>query len=94
MHINEKTLYTNKFSAWNIPPLCIPIYPPLTITGCLQVHSIGHHQFNTLHACGNLTINIMTFNLINLPVGCLDIGTGGIQLVEPNHDVVNSIMEE
>ncbi|XP_061391203.1 endothelin-converting enzyme 1-like [Musca vetustissima] len=93
LRLNDRALYTNEFPAWQIPPFCFPISPQLFLTGCLQVHSLGHHNFNTLHACGNVTINVITFNLINWPIGCVDVGSSGVQLVEPNHDVFKVIEE-
>lgn len=93
IRLNERILYANEFPAWNIPPFCFPISAPLALSGCLQVHSLGHHNFNTLHACGNVTLNVITFNLINWPLGCVDVGTSGIQMVEPDHDVYKAIVE-
>ncbi|XP_059219164.1 uncharacterized protein LOC106093191 isoform X2 [Stomoxys calcitrans] len=90
VRLNENVLYTNTFSAFNMPPFCIPIWPALALSGCFQIHSIGQHELNTLHACGNVTMNFITFNIFNWSMGCMDIGTGGIQAVEPNHEVVNS----
>uniref|UniRef100_A0A1A9W2T4 DUF4773 domain-containing protein n=1 Tax=Glossina brevipalpis TaxID=37001 RepID=A0A1A9W2T4_9MUSC len=90
VRLNEKTLYTNNFSAWNIPPFCAPIWPALALTGCLQIHSIGHHDYNTLHGCANVTLNFISFKLIDWPIGCMDIGVDGIQIVDPDHNISNT----
>lgn len=94
VRLNNNVLYTNTFSAWRIPPFCVPIWPAIALTGCLQIHSVGQHELNTLHACGNVTINFISFNMFNWSVGCMDVGTGGIQLVEPNHEFSNSTTTE
>ncbi|KAM7359437.1 uncharacterized protein ACRADG_012659 [Cochliomyia hominivorax] len=94
VRLNDNVLYTNTFSAWNIPPFCVPIWPAIALTGCIQIHSIAQHEFNTLHGCANVTINFITFKLINFQVGCMDIGTGGIQIVEPDHQVISTTSTE
>ncbi|KNC32146.1 hypothetical protein FF38_03502 [Lucilia cuprina] len=94
VRLNENVLYTNTFSAWNVPPFCVPIWPAIALTGCVQLHSITQHEFNTLHGCANLTINFIAFNLINFQMGCMDVGTGGIQFVDPNHDIVSTTSTE
>ncbi|XP_065364957.1 uncharacterized protein LOC135958016 [Calliphora vicina] len=94
VRLNENVLYTNTFSAWNIPPFCVPIWPAIALTGCIQMHSITQHEFNTLHGCANLTINFIAFNLVNMQMGCMDVGAGGIQFVEPDHQVVSTTSTE
>lgn len=94
VRLNDNVLYTNTFSAWNIPPFCVPIWPAIALTGCIQMHSIAQHEYNTLHGCANMTINFITFKLINFQVGCMDIGTGGIQIVDPDHHFTTTTSTE
>lgn len=94
VRLNDNVLYTNTFSAWSIPPFCVPIWPAIALTGCLQIHSIAQHDYNTLHGCANVTINFIAFNLVNWQMGCMDMGAAGIQFVEPNHEIVMATTTE
>uniref|UniRef100_A0A1A9V5Z2 DUF4773 domain-containing protein n=1 Tax=Glossina austeni TaxID=7395 RepID=A0A1A9V5Z2_GLOAU len=90
VRLNGNTLYTNTFFAANIPAFCVPIWPGLAITGCLQIHSIDHHDYNTLHGCANATLNFISLKLIDWPIGCMDIGVDGLQLVDADHSALNT----
>ncbi|XP_044742113.1 uncharacterized protein LOC123303079 [Chrysoperla carnea] len=86
---NEESVYTNKFSAQNPPPLCMPIpipyVPQAQVDFCVKMFNI-HMPGQNLNMCMDMEMRVQKQRLVVLHFNCMRFGQDGIALTRPDSE--------